>query len=93
MLALFLVVGGLVAYRWDNNIAGQLILLSYLPSDMTTRYTHYIPSLVEFISGVGVVAYGALAITLGVRYLNIVDHGEEEPVGAVEASPVSAAAD
>jgi Ni/Fe-hydrogenase subunit HybB-like protein len=93
MLALLLVVGGLVAYRWDNNIAGQLILLSYLPSDMTTRFTHYIPSLVEFISGIGVVAYGALAITLGIRYLNIVDHGEEEPVGAVEASPVSAAAD
>lgn len=93
MLALLLVVGGLVAYRWDNNIAGQLILLSYLPSDMTTRFTHYIPSLVEFISGIGVVAYGALAITLGIRYLNIVDHGEEEPVGTVEASPVSAAAD
>ncbi|MCC6190956.1 MAG: polysulfide reductase NrfD, partial [Anaerolineales bacterium] len=30
-VALALVVGGVVAYRWDVNLVGQLVLLSYLP--------------------------------------------------------------
>jgi Ni/Fe-hydrogenase subunit HybB-like protein len=30
--------------------------------------------VIEILSGLGVVAYGALAITIGVRYLNIIDH-------------------
>ncbi len=84
MLALVLVVGGLVAYRWDVNIAGQLVMLTYLPQEIAARYTHYFPSLIEFIVGAGVVSFGLLAFTLGVRYLNVVDHSsvtEEEPVG------------
>ena len=27
MLALFLIVAGLVAYRWDTNMAGQLVVV------------------------------------------------------------------
>ncbi len=76
MFALALVVGGLAAYRWDTNMAGQLVLLSYLPDDITARFTTYFPSLIEIIAGAGVVAYGVLAITLGVRYLGIVDHSQ-----------------
>lgn len=87
MLALALVVGGVVAYRWDTNIAGQLVLLTYLPNEIVARYTQYIPSLVEFIAGAGVVAYGVLAISLGVRFLNIVDHSSAEGIEEVhEAS-------
>ncbi len=93
MLALFLVVGGLVAYRWDTNMAGQMVLFSYLPQDFSTRYTHYVPSLIEIISGAGVVAFGILAVTLGIRYLNIIDHSEAEHQEAVEVSPLTAAAD
>jgi molybdopterin-containing oxidoreductase family membrane subunit len=78
MLALSLVVLGVVTYRWDTNLTGQLLVLSYLPAEFITRYTHYFPSLVEILAGAGVVAYGALAVTLGVRYLNIVDHRQEE---------------
>jgi Ni/Fe-hydrogenase subunit HybB-like protein len=74
MLALALVVGGVVAYRWDTNLAGQMILLTYLPQEITVMYTTYTPSLIEFITGAGVVAYGLLAFTLGVRYLNVVNH-------------------
>lgn len=81
MVALFLVVSGVVAYRWDVNIAGQLVLLTYLPQEITTIYTAYKPSLIEFVAGAGVVAYGALAITLGAKYLNIIRHKEVyEPV-------------
>lgn len=74
MVALALIVGGVVAYRWDTNLVGQLVLLTYLPQDITARYTTYIPSLVEFLTSSGIVAYGLLAFTLGVRYLNVVDH-------------------
>ena len=91
LLALALVVGGVAAYRWDTNMAGQLVVLTYLPQEISARYTTYIPSLIEIIAGAGVVAYGALAVSRGVRYLNLVDpRGAEE---AVEALPLPAAAD
>jgi len=93
MAALALVVLGVVAYRWDVNMAGQLTVVTYLPSEILTRYTTYFPSLVEILSSAGVIAYGALAITLGVRYLNIVDHRPHEaevhavaPASALAAS-------
>jgi Ni/Fe-hydrogenase subunit HybB-like protein len=88
MLALALVVGGVVAYRWDTNLAGQLVLLTYLPQEIVARYTDYFPSLIEFVTGAGIVAYGLLAFTIGVRFFNVVDHRsaghepepEQEPV-------------
>lgn len=92
MFALTLVVGGVVAYRWDTNISGLLMQLSYLPQELTTLYTTYFPSLIELLAGAGVVAYGALAVTLGIRYLNIIHH----PTVAEDvtiAEPISAAAD
>jgi Ni/Fe-hydrogenase subunit HybB-like protein len=93
MLALALVVGGVVAYRWDVNMAGQLVVLTYLQQEVTARYTHYVPSLIEFLSGAGVVAYGALAVTLAVRYLNLVDHRPGEPEAEEVPIPAAAAAD
>ena len=76
MLALLLVVGGLVAFRWDVNLSGLLVLQTYLPQEIAPHYTVYRPSLIEYMAGIGVVAYGALALTIGSRYLNIVDHNE-----------------
>jgi molybdopterin-containing oxidoreductase family membrane subunit len=74
MLALALVVVGVITYRWDVNLAGQLVLLTYLPNEIVARYTTYIPSLIELLSGAGVVAYGILALSLGIRFLKVVDH-------------------
>ena len=93
MVALALVVGGVFAYRWDTNLSGQLIILSYLPGQPSIAYTSYVPSLIEFLSGAGVVAYGLLAFSLGVRYLKVVDHHSVEQ-HAVEAAhePLSALA-
>jgi Ni/Fe-hydrogenase subunit HybB-like protein len=75
MLALALVVAGVAAYRWDTNMSGLLIVLSYLPGQPSVGYTSYTPSLVEIAAGIGVIAYGLLAFSLGVRYLKVVDHG------------------
>ena len=81
VVALALVVGGVVVFRWDVNMSGLLVILTYLPQEITTIYTTYFPSTIEILSGLGVVAYGALAITLGVRYLNLIDHrGTEKEV-------------
>lgn len=92
VVALTLVVGGVVAYRWDVNMSGLLVILTYLPQEITTIYTTYFPSTIEILSGLGVVAYGALAITLGVRYLNLIDHrGTEKEV--VESPVIIAGTD
>ena len=95
MLALILVIGGLVAYRWDTNLVGQLVVFGLLPQEIVPRYTHYIPSLIEFVAAAGIVAYGVLAFSLGVRYLKVVDHGPaDEPVEQdVIPAPVAAAGD
>jgi Ni/Fe-hydrogenase subunit HybB-like protein len=94
LLALILTVGGLVAYRWDTNIVGQLVAFSYLPTQIEPLYTTYTPSLIEVLVGLGVIAYGLLAFTLGVRYLRIVDHSMvpeavEEPVMSEPVTAVS----
>ncbi|SRR5581483_4487288 len=90
MVALGLVVGGVVAYRWDTNISGLLMVISYLPGQPTVAYTSYRPSLIEFITGAGVIAYGLLAFSLGVKYLRVVDHryAEEEETEKVAVKSV-----
>ena len=89
MAALLMVVGGVVAYRWDTNMVGELTVLTYLPNEIEAIFTSYTPSLIEIITGVGAIAYGLLAFTIGVRYLGVVDHTptaeEEQPVLAEPA--------
>ena len=95
MLALIMVIGGLVAYRWDVNLSGQLVVLSHLPKEIETMYTTYKPAVVEWVVGAGVVAFGMMAFTLGGQYLGIVDHGVEDEVvePVVDVKPVPAIGD
>jgi Ni/Fe-hydrogenase subunit HybB-like protein len=74
-------------------MSGLLIILTYLPQEINAVYTTYFPSVIEIISGLGVVAYGALAITIGVRYLNIIDHQSVKEEEVVEQPVVVAATD
>jgi molybdopterin-containing oxidoreductase family membrane subunit len=93
MLALTLVVIGVVVYRWDTNLSGQLVVLSYIPGNPMVAYTSYTPSMIEVASTLGVVAYGILAFSLGVRYLKVVDHGKAtEDVRQTAAELVAAPA-
>jgi Ni/Fe-hydrogenase subunit HybB-like protein len=92
VIALAFIVAGVVVYRWDINMSGLLVILTYLPQEINTIYTTYFPSTIEILSGLGVVAYGALAITLGVRHLNLIDHfGTKEEI--VDSPVVIAATD
>jgi Ni/Fe-hydrogenase subunit HybB-like protein len=87
MLAMLLVVGGLVAYRWDTNMVGQMVVLSYAPQSFIPQYASYAPSLIEVLAAAGTVAFGLMAFTLGVRHLHVVDHTE----GAEDTSILAAA--
>src|SRR6266540_3818204 len=73
MLALFLVAAGVVAFRWDTNISGFLVVMPFVPGQ-AIAYTNYFPSLVEFLSGEAIIAYGLTAFSVGVKYLRVVDH-------------------
>lgn len=91
MLGLLLAIGGLIAYRWDTVMVGQMVVTSVLPQELLPRYTQYVPSLVEILAGAGAIAFALTAFTLGVLYLRIVDHRVEEAHPA--AAPVLAGTD
>jgi len=74
LIALGLIVLGVAVFRWDTNLAGLLVVMSYLPGSQAAAYTSYNPSFVEWAAGLGVIAYGLLAFSLGVKFLGIVDH-------------------
>jgi Ni/Fe-hydrogenase subunit HybB-like protein len=74
MLALALIAGGVVAFRWDTNLIGLLVMVSYLPGESLVSYTMYRPSIVEWMAGLGIISYGLTLFSLGVRYLHVVDH-------------------
>jgi Ni/Fe-hydrogenase subunit HybB-like protein len=74
MLAMILIVGGVVAYRWDTNLIGQMVLISYLPGTPAISYTTYTPSPIEWMAAFGIASYGLLLFSIGVRYLRVVDH-------------------
>lgn len=88
MLALFLVAAGVVAYRWDINISGLLVVMPYVPGQAIT-YTNYRPSWVEIVTGSAIVAYGLTAFSLGVKYLRVVDHSLVDQAHEVIREPNS----
>jgi Ni/Fe-hydrogenase subunit HybB-like protein len=92
MVALLLVAAGVVAFRWDTNIVGQLVLMPYVPGAAIT-YTSYRPSLVEILTGAAIIAYGLTAFSLGVKYLRVVDHAlveeEHETIQVKATEPVT----
>jgi Ni/Fe-hydrogenase subunit HybB-like protein len=89
-LAAAMVVIGLILYRWDTNMLGQMVVYSYLPQETIPLFTSYLPSLIEVAAGLGVVAYGVLVFTLGVRYLRVVDHTDVHVEHEMEPTPVPA---
>jgi molybdopterin-containing oxidoreductase family membrane subunit len=92
MLALLLVAAGVVAFRWDTNITGFLVLMPYIPGQ-AIAYTIYRPALVEILTGAAIIAYGLTAFSLGVKYLRVVDHSlvetEHKTVTVESTEPVT----
>lgn len=92
MIALVLVAAGVVAFRWDTNLTGFMVVMPYIPGE-TIAYTGYTPSLVEIMTGAAIIAYGLTAFSLGVKYLRVVDHSlietEHETVTVEATGPVT----
>jgi Ni/Fe-hydrogenase subunit HybB-like protein len=91
MLALFLVAAGVVAFRWDTNISGLMVVMPFVPGQAIT-YANYVPSLIEILAGLAIIAYGLTAFSLGVKYLRVVDHSlveaEHETVKVEATEPI-----
>jgi Ni/Fe-hydrogenase subunit HybB-like protein len=85
MLALLLVVAGLIAHRWNTNMVGQLVVMSSNPFSFVPVYTDYAPGVIEAFAGAGVVAYGLLVFTMGVQFLQVVDHKPVRHYRRIEA--------
>lgn len=92
MIALLLVTAGVVAFRWDTNLTGFLVVMPYVPGQVIA-YTSYKPSLIEILTGAAIIAYGLTAFSLGVKYLRVVDHTlieeEHEEVKVETVEPVT----
>jgi len=83
MLATALIVMGVVIYRWDTNLSGLIMTVAYTDA-ATPTLVAYNPTWIEWATTLGVVAYGLMAFTLGVRYLPVFGETheakhEEEP--------------
>jgi len=91
MLALLLVAAGVVAFRWDTNISGLMVVMPYVPGQ-AIAYANYFPSLIEILAGSAIIAYGLTAFSLGVKFLRVVDHSlveaEHETVKVNATEPV-----
>jgi len=74
-VALGFIIVGVISYRWDINIAGQLVHMASNPLGTNIFFTQYTPSLMEILVGFGVVSFGIFAVLLGIEILGIVDHG------------------
>jgi Ni/Fe-hydrogenase subunit HybB-like protein len=93
MIALFLLAGGVVAFRWGINISGFMVVMPYVPGQ-AIAYTSYRPSIIEILTGSAIIAYGLTVFSLGVKYLRVVDHTliekehETVEVNSTETVPV-----
>ena len=73
-MAFILIIGGVIAYRWDINLVGQLIVQTPIQMKDSLLFTSYSPAMIEIIVSVGIIAIGLMLFTLGAKYLRIVDH-------------------
>lgn len=71
LASLIMVVCGVVAFRWDITMVGQMIVQSPLSVGIPPSYASYNPSPVEIVTSAGIVSYGLLAISFGIRKLSL----------------------
>lgn len=72
MMGALMLVGGLVINRWNVTLSGLVLPLDWSPGVLDVfALNTYKPSLAEWGVALGILGYGCMAITLGVRYLQI----------------------
>ena len=72
ILAVALIILGLLFNRWNVTLSGFIIPLDWSPGVRDVfPINSYFPGLIEWGVAIGILGYGLLALTLGVRYLNL----------------------
>ncbi len=71
VVAGILSVLGVVVFRWNMTLAGFVVPLDWTPGVASLPANTYEPALIEWIVGIGIVAYSWLAWSLGARFLNL----------------------
>jgi Ni/Fe-hydrogenase subunit HybB-like protein len=79
VLALGLIVGAVVINRWNVTLSGLVVPPEWSPGILGSLVAaSYVPSVTEIAVSIGILGYGLLAITLGVKYLPIFIHRQEK---------------
>ncbi|NWG16771.1 MAG: polysulfide reductase NrfD [Chloroflexi bacterium] len=88
MLGTLLVIAGLVIYRWNMTLSGFTVPLNWSPGVREIAAINtYSPALVEWGVAIGIVSYGWLAYTLGVRFLKLYPEARALRRDAAEVPP------
>lgn len=73
--ALGMIVAAVVINRWNVTLSGLVVPPDWSPGILGGLVAaSYVPSLTEVAVSIGILGYGLLAITLGVKYLPIFPH-------------------
>jgi len=93
ILGLGLIVMGIVVNRWNVTLSGLIVPPIWSPGVLGNIVAAvYFPSWVEVAVSIGIVGYGLLAFTLGVRYLPLfpeeVPESEEREIATVAVPAV-----
>ena len=85
MGALFLVIVGVIINRWNVTLSGLVVPPQWSPGVLgRTIAVAYTPSWVEIAVSVGVLGYGLLAFTLGVKYLPLFQKADKSHATATD---------
>lgn len=78
MLALALVVMGVTVNRWNVTLSGLVAPPQWSPGVIgNTLAAAYLPSGIEVLVAIGIIAYALLALSFGMRYLPIYPEKDE----------------
>jgi Ni/Fe-hydrogenase subunit HybB-like protein len=78
VLGAILAVIGIIVNRWNVTVSGLVVPLSYSPGTLyQSEPGRYFPNLPEWGVAIGIIGYGLLMLTLGVRFLPLFNKTEE----------------
>lgn len=80
LVALVLIVMGVVVNRWNVTLSGLVAPPQWSPGVLgNVLAAAYLPSWVEIAVSLGVLGYGLLGLTLGIKYLPLYKTSAEQP--------------
>lgn len=79
IVGLAFAVFGLIVNRWNVTLSGLVVPPVWSPGELGPIVVHtYVPSMIEVAVSIGIIGYGFLMFTLGVRHLPLYPKAQEE---------------